>query len=524
MGKTISEQSEVDEAAQLLLKDRLRNKWTVRERDPDIHIDYEIEHKTEGEPTALTAYVQLKGTRKIKKSSGYVSKSIKWKHLDYWRTCRRPVFIIIADVITKVMYYTSVLHLYDDPAFLSKRGKRNSVSIKIPETEILEPDELIDVVKQSDLRLRELFPSSPQAAIRGVEQKFEELDPRFSVNLSSNRKQNRFHITPNSDDPVDLSVRLSGITENQLKELNETFKWGKPSKLQPKELSIKGSPLFDEISKLHSRYELALSGNAVAAKIILRSVSNFKDSLVIDGVLSAGNSGVCFTSDASSVFIFNLTMDMPGKKGGHARFNISFDASKWNGMRLLEVNSIADTARICKRLRDANGIKLEVWINDKCMWRPKRTHPFSSIFESAAWWSNFLSESYYAAQYFKINPIIPNLYDLTDLQIRYTLDAIQFAKTGRQEKEYLVFEPNEEITKVFKGDENRITGFLEIQSPYKVRLIGYEIETGFLELKPSSVELIKVTDDDGNWTLKVLPREEPHLVLNYGEGDPDERD
>jgi Domain of unknown function (DUF4365) len=86
----------------------------VRDKDPDIGIDLEIEFVNGEQVENRLLWVQVKGTEKLKPRKGLIPLSMKTRHLKYYEKCQLPVIIILWRKPEKGFYYLFAQRYIDE--------------------------------------------------------------------------------------------------------------------------------------------------------------------------------------------------------------------------------------------------------------------------------------------------------------------------------------------------------------------------------------------------------------------------
>jgi len=86
---------ELEYESRLAFRNLLPKKWIVRDKIPDYAIDMEVEIVEEEKVTNKVLWVQIKATKKAKRSDGAIHRSIKTKYLEYYERCHLPVIILL---------------------------------------------------------------------------------------------------------------------------------------------------------------------------------------------------------------------------------------------------------------------------------------------------------------------------------------------------------------------------------------------------------------------------------------------
>lgn len=97
-------QSQLEYESKLAFRNFLPKAWIVRDKNPDVGIDMEIEIVEDEEVTNKMIWVQLKATEKVS-TKKEISYSMETKHLKYYEGCPVPVIIVYWIKSEEKFYY-----------------------------------------------------------------------------------------------------------------------------------------------------------------------------------------------------------------------------------------------------------------------------------------------------------------------------------------------------------------------------------------------------------------------------------
>jgi hypothetical protein len=324
-----------DEAAQRVLRDQLPPGWITRAQDPDYGIDFVVErvepHPTDEsatEPIGRQHAIQLKGTRSPKVSDGWLRYGLKTDHLAYYvDKAMMPVFLIVVDVPQKRAYW---LFLQGYAAHLPAGWReQTTVSVQIPLTNRLDHTAAFVAAVQSG----EIWVSVRQvpASLQAERERMEKLDPRFRVEITATDKgrQSVLH----AREPV--TIRITGPA----KQMRRLLDYGGAVEFKQNELSVTGSPLFEECVRL-----AVMMGWTFAKEVGLRYVAedeHGKHLGQIDCVPCRITGGMKRSTIAGTLQDSPFGVELPVRRvRGHlalAESTFNFNPQKWVGQRLLEL-------------------------------------------------------------------------------------------------------------------------------------------------------------------------------------------
>ena len=90
-----SEQRQLENESKIAFRALLPKEWIVREKNPDIGIDLEIEFVKGEEVENRLLWVQLKGTKLTRLVKGIIPFRVETKHLKYYENSQLPIIILL---------------------------------------------------------------------------------------------------------------------------------------------------------------------------------------------------------------------------------------------------------------------------------------------------------------------------------------------------------------------------------------------------------------------------------------------
>jgi len=266
MGTRKDRNSEIDEDAVHVVEGILRGEdWNRSKPQPDkVGLDKRVDLLEDRHPQ-INFYLQIKGmgpkTAKGKKQplvshAGTLNKKIELEHLDYYMKLPTPVFLVVVDVVGRVAYHVHVQRYVleelksDDwqdrlRAHNEARGRQRSKraptkTIRVPVKNILSDTSTFrDAVRDAKGYMASLL---VDLGIIYREAIFAQLDERFKVTYVRGRDGEHFQI--DAKEPVEM--KMQGKLPK--KKCDEMFGRGLPVNLDPGEMTIQGSPLWEKIA------------------------------------------------------------------------------------------------------------------------------------------------------------------------------------------------------------------------------------------------------------------------------------
>jgi hypothetical protein len=507
---TFGPQAEIDNKAQLIVQTHLEQNWTVRERRPDIRIDYEIEQKVAGEPTALTAYVQLKGQRRCDVRGDCVRIRLKSKDLGYWRTAKRPVMLIVTDVSAKKSRFLFLQEWMASNLPPAELERKLTHKVDVPlQNDLEDQDRFAAAIRCADRFMSDVLSTSPEQAIDSVERELAALDSRFEVSLTATRKERAYQIRAAGPDPVPLKLTLPLHTAEHKATASDVFKWGRPGRMLVKNAKFEGSPLFNHLMSPGRLLELRLEGNGRPGEVVLFAGRRDGPLHKIPGLVSAGPAGLAFTAHDDTPIRVRITMPVEGSEKGVGRIHLSADATIWNGQRLLLIPGLRDLATFTGACVVEKAMLAELRVGAITVPFDRRSVDVAEFFETLSWWTKFLADSADAAVVLGVNPVVPDPRTLAQETIDSTQAAINLARNRAVELLSLDFQTNETIWAQLSGGAPEITAVFRAEQQGEVNLLGCEHQVR-LVLDDTRGRITRCgTIDDTQRRIRVLPVDEP---------------
>jgi hypothetical protein len=130
---TFGPQRSIDQAATRLVKGWLEPHCQVRERTPDVFVDYDMEATTAGEPSGLIVSIQQKGRKELNDRYGQVAQRMKKKHLRYYSgKLQTPLFLLVVDVVEKLGYFLFVQKWLEENTTHADLQGRGTLTVSLP--------------------------------------------------------------------------------------------------------------------------------------------------------------------------------------------------------------------------------------------------------------------------------------------------------------------------------------------------------------------------------------------------------
>ena len=336
---TLDENAEIDSAGALLIKQwlNLTTGWMVRDREPDVFVDYEIERTEAGEPTGKVFYAQLKSHRSVALKNSNANEVIETKHLRYYADIHIPVFLFVVDVTAKTGYWVFIQEWLDKESAGSRLIGQKSLTVAIPAANRLDDTPaLLSATRKAAAYMRERHPGSVNAAIQSDISRLTAIDPRFDIKLDVVNSQKHYSLTPRES--VQIRLKIAG---DHVKSLQEFVEYGRPLNLPSGTVEFEDFPLLDHLKSEGMLTDLALypvdskqcdlefwvEGDDASPRIHLA------------GKITPGTAGMLYVGDMKSLPL-RVEIKIPSElftRQGQATMYVSWDLSVWSGIEILSL-------------------------------------------------------------------------------------------------------------------------------------------------------------------------------------------
>lgn len=297
---------------------------------PDYHKDYLIELNLGNEPSGIFFYVQLKGVENVHITKDFVKFSIKTKHLNYYydKIKDYPVFLLITNTSKNKTYWLFIQKYLNETNSNSIWRNQKTVTLSITKENLISDLELFqNIVKEANVYMTELWPSSIEAAFKKEKEYFQSLDSRFdkikmTIN-SDNSRSYHFH----SDDKFNLNFKIK--TNLDLKKLFNDPNTDKIL-LKSSEVNIEGSQLMQEMLSKSDHIEFKLKRPNFDVDMYLMCIN---ENQVVNFIHLKGNpthkDGVISFQGTQTSSPLIVYVDITITKTKNPMFDFEFDFNHW---------------------------------------------------------------------------------------------------------------------------------------------------------------------------------------------------
>jgi len=236
------------EEGQRLCEHLLPREWNkIPARDHDYGLDLVVQVFERGQDTGLLFSIQVRGTRRIRLSKGHVKHRIKTKHLKQYLVHHEPVFFVVSDLAGGGAYWLFMQQYICESVGNEQLERQRTVTVSVPLCNRLQDYAgLRDAVRLARQYMANLYPGSPDAAIREEISRWEKLDPRFKVRVVATPDGTHYTLSARAD-AVPVRLTFSGSGDIIGPKLRDFLGRGLPTVFGSGEIAVDGSDLFREL-------------------------------------------------------------------------------------------------------------------------------------------------------------------------------------------------------------------------------------------------------------------------------------
>jgi hypothetical protein len=316
-----TEQHLIDERAKIIFREQISIQWVVNSlSSPDYHYDYLL-RIFNGSDTGIDCYIQLKGSMHVKYKNKCALFKFPLKYSAVYPKSKRPVFIVLCDVVKKKCYY------YNVSGDLSKGSGKVSKTIHIPVSNLVSKSvEFQDNIEKASTALINHNANDPELAIKNALSRLEALDPRMKVDGKFDHGRFNYSAVPKAGEAILIRFTAPGSKIIQM------IEDGTPAKFSPGEAQFQGSPLIDIIAKdgvtfqlnrnkkIVSRLQLVNDSGKIVANLgpIFAEYNGGTKSGTITGILG------------DNLLTLSIRFNDPVHEGASS-FNMKFNFNCWIG-------------------------------------------------------------------------------------------------------------------------------------------------------------------------------------------------
>jgi Domain of unknown function (DUF4365) len=416
--KTVGKEFVTGQTAGVILQGLLpASEWLVRQQNPDFHIDYVIEMVEGGEPSGINFAVQLKGTQRKPGKAGNLTVRLKAKHLRYFRDHRTlPVFLILVDVREKKAYwcFTQQFAREKVPAnTLDGNGK-----VTVPFTPAASLEDIVRfkaAVRSATAYMRELYPGSPDAAIKAELARMQALDPRMGVKFAYADDRQNIELT--SKEHFQFKAQISGQNTPEFRQaLVDFVEKGAELKLDSSQLRFDGVPLFTEFLSGGGELSLKYGHDVPCALQVFDAEEDEQFLFQMDGAFRTGTAYATFngTLPSSALSLHNAIGIQSYLKGETQNLKVSFHADAWTGQPVQHMAYFNPIRRFFESIRHKKRVRLKyVWCGNELFGGEFRGLEEKGISEICQI-MELLDKARFVFKQLQLNPVLPKLGSVVD--------------------------------------------------------------------------------------------------------------
>lgn len=324
---------QIDMKAKAILTDCLPAEWAAVEQQPDYAVDYRIEVFERELKTGNFFGVQLKGSETLDPTAENWKYPLKAKHLESFIDIeRQPIFLVLVDTKSRQVRLQFLQKYVHENLEGKDWRKQKTVTVALGKQNITSnKDQWKELVSQSIEYVREKLPGGLQATIEHEQQKYEALDPRFSVKLSATDKTKHYSLHPKEDVKLKFNIKLGTDQER----LSDWLEKGLPIELNPGEFTIEGSELFKQLA---GSARIEPRSVFVGTLTLLDVTEDTEGTIVLSMPAHArlGRSQGQLTAKLPNAPL-SIEADLHYQKESPLDFRVSLPFKHWHGQRLLQL-------------------------------------------------------------------------------------------------------------------------------------------------------------------------------------------
>jgi hypothetical protein len=504
MHPTIGESDKVEEGARLFFEVWLPLTWKKRVQHPDIAIDYRVEVEDQGEPTGKHFLAQVKGRSLHKRKHARFSERFRTKDLRYYLRCEEPVYLFLIDPSAKEGYWLfaqeyirkriSAVHLREKKSVIVRFETGGSFS---------DFPKFRHSLTAAWRYMHEMFPGSPLAAVLNEKQKLEQLDSRFSVEITASSKLAKIQIAPKSPHvPVKLTFAKT-VSTDQLKAL---FERGESIRLNAKELNVLDAPLHQEILSRIGDWEIMVSGGHrfTAHLRIQFAIESHETMIQLDGDATVAPKRLAFSGALpESPLKLDVCREPTPDDLTQVSLKVRLCWECWISQPMLSLGHFADLTAFFS----AKVFSMRCLVRGNVLWNDKEFVLDHDMQNPAFRAFDWIRRCQSACQRLKINPIFPS--SLDELESDSVRLVVELLETGGHIQENdgvisscTVDRPEETMTHATVGMGIGMMEFSDSEKTFD--FLGIKLSLGVLihrytNVEVSAVRKISESRDEVEW-------------------------
>ena len=495
---SVSKAYEIDQRAVKIFSDWLPDNWLPRKQEPDFFVDFLVEIVENGEPTGLHFAAQIKGYEGTTNDQKPFSYSFKTKHLKYYlNRSQHPVFLFLINMTTREGYWFFAQKHLKEKVHTNVLDEQSSLTVHFStEDSLLNFTKFKCLLPEAERFVRDLHPGSVQAALLKRKTELESIDPRCSVSISI--KDGKEHITVIPKETFSFKTK---IRSKNIEGWRNFFERGAEVKLEPGEMEIIGAPLLKEAFKTMGGFSTIQFGTQYpgSIQIFCGTGENFTV-IQLDGKVCGGTKFMTFSGalpESPLEITGQIPFDEKIRNEASAGFTLSLD--KWTGQTVLLLSHFDQIEALVRSLVASNIPKMQMFVRGTVLWTGSLRDFDAGRIKNILCPLEWLQKCRWIAQHFNVNPILPNLSEISDEQ----WDWIEELYGLLRNKEFSVPEPGQTISFVasiarsaseFQGGGTLVSE----KGQQTVDFLGASVPLGPTRNTFSEVKLITLSPLDGD--------------------------
>jgi Domain of unknown function (DUF4365) len=431
---TIGENFSTGHQAELFLEAILPPpRWLPRRQTHDVFVDFHVEVVEQGHLSGFEFGVQVKGTKRKKKSA--VKTQMKCKHLRYYRDkARLPVFVVLVDLVGKRAHWLFAQRYLRECENNSAVDKQKTFTLTFdPADSFSDLERFRGALKNADRYMRELYPGSPAAAVSAKEAELQQLDPDIGVKVSFEDGE-ILHFNPKKP----LHCTFQGLNAEGFKSFQAMLNHGDDFEASV-EVIPPDSPLFKKLMTGKNGYiQFKPDRPDGCLQIICAST---QEVIQIEGKWRVGRQSIRFEGRLEkSPLQVELRID-DWLEDGKAK--VSFDSPisliEWEGQSVLRLASFDQIRSLVLALADRDELTIKYFLNGTnvgCLAAvADKNKPMNTPMKRVGSAVNWLAKVRQVAVHYGVDAMLPKWKDITR-KMEDTVEALDaLAKNKAREEQ-----------------------------------------------------------------------------------------
>ncbi|MGD0038755.1 MAG: DUF4365 domain-containing protein [Bacteroidota bacterium] len=406
----------IKEEAERIFNSSIPTSWVSRKEDPDYGIDFNIETAVNDNSgnilTGKRFYVQLKGVNKPIIKGNYLSFSVEVRHLNYYYdSCLLPVFLVVIDINLKNSYWLFIQEYIYKNSLKDKWNNQKTFTVHLPiSNNSLNNDLFINSIDAAFEFMHRLHPLSLKKTIQFERDKWETLDPRFSISL--NASENKINYILSAKETVPVQFIFKADQENVITKAKNLFEKGLPTSFDPDQIDVSGSLLIKSIFSKGGTFQFARKAKVPVTLIAVNEAGIEIAKMDLPyGSMEGGTKETRINASSINKDL-NISLIISQLDDEHCKIVCNFNIyiSKWNNKPILDILSFDDIYSLFKELCSGARFKVRTMLNNN-IWYPVSDSggQYSESFKYLSILLNTVHNIRQIASKYNLNPLMPTL-------------------------------------------------------------------------------------------------------------------